>query len=246
MRFVQRAGDRQEIGSGSFRILRIFPGLLLEGSDDKGLGPLGAFDHAYLDPGALVAMQEHRNDEIFSYIRKGTMFHKDSSGGEFPLTPKHLSVMNAGSGISHEEGVPETAEPVELLQIFIRPREEDLEPGIQHHEFHETESRNEWRLLLGPEDSDAPLRARNSAWIYDAHLSATTLALVESGGMTRLLYVFGGEAMVGEECLGAGDSMLLVDEGDVSVTSEPSAELVLFLIDQGSAASRSGTLSGAS
>lgn len=63
-------------------------------------------------------MHEHQNDEIFSYVRKGAMFHKDSSGGEFLLTPNHLSVMNAGSGISYEEGVPETAEPVELVQNF--------------------------------------------------------------------------------------------------------------------------------
>ena len=173
------------------------------------------------------------------------MFHRDSSGAEFPLTPKHLSVMNAGNGISHEEGVPETGEPVELLQIFIRPREDNLEPGIQHHEFSEAKSRNDWRLLLGPEDSDAPLKARNATWIYDAHLSGTTLALVESNDIARLLYVFKGEVIVGENRIEAGDSMLFVNENNVRVISESSAEVVLFLVDQGAAASRSGTLSGA-
>ncbi len=106
-----------QIGSRPFRIFRIFPGLLLGDSDDKGFDPLGAFDHAYLDPGALVAMHEHQNDEIFSYIRKGTMFHKDSSGAQFSLTPDHLSVMNAGSGISHEESVPNPAASTETASI---------------------------------------------------------------------------------------------------------------------------------
>ncbi len=244
MRFIQRAGERVQIGSRPFRIFRIFPGLALGDSEDKGFGPLGAFDHAYLDPGALVAMHEHQNDEIFSYIRKGTMFHKDSSGAQFPLTPNHLSVMNAGSGISHEESVPETAEPVELLQIFIRPHEDNLEPGIQHHEFDETESPNAWRFLLGPEDSSAPLRARNMAWIYDVHLHGTAINLVESNGTAKLLFVYGGEAVVGEERLRAGDSILLVDEKNISVGSKSSAELVLFLVDPRAAVSRSGTLSG--
>ena len=58
MRFVQRADERLQIGSGPFRIFRIFPGLPIGDSEDKGFGPLGAFDHAYLDPGALVAMHE--------------------------------------------------------------------------------------------------------------------------------------------------------------------------------------------
>ena len=56
MHFIQRAGDRLQGGGGPFRVFSVFPGLLLEDSDDKGLGPLGAFDHAYLDPGALVAV----------------------------------------------------------------------------------------------------------------------------------------------------------------------------------------------
>ena len=215
MKYVQRAVDRLKIGSGRFRIFRIFPGLALDDSDDKGFGPLGAFDHAYLDPGALVAMHEHQNDEIFSYLRKGAMLHKDSSGAQFPLTPTHLSVMNAGSGISHEESVPETQEPAELLQIFIRPREENLEPGIQHHEFQAAYSENAWRLLLGPEDSDAPLKARNRTWIYDTRISGKSLALPELNGLARLLYVFSGEAFLDDERFLEGDSILLVDEEEL-------------------------------
>ncbi len=245
MRYVLRAEGRLKIGSGPFRILGIFPGLSLNDSDDKGFGSLGAFDHAYLDPGALVAMHEHRNDEIFSYLRNGAMFHEDSSGAQFPLTPTHLSVMNAGSGISHEEGVPESEEPAELLQIFIRPREEGLEPGIQHHEFQMAKSENAWRLLLGPEDSGAPLKARNRVWIHDALLSDSSLSIPVANGMARLLYVFRGETVIEDESLQEGDSILIIDEEEISVHAESSAELVLFIIDRNAPTVRSGTLSGA-
>lgn len=74
-------------------------GQLDRGQRDTGLGPLGVIDHAYLAPGLLVPMHEHRNDEIFSYVRSGTMYHKDSTGQQLPITPTQLVVMNAGSGI---------------------------------------------------------------------------------------------------------------------------------------------------
>lgn len=244
MRHVLRADQRAHFGSGPFRILRIRPGLAFEDSDDNGLGPLGAFDHAYLDPGTVVDMHEHQNDEIFSYMRKGTMYHEDSTGARLPLSPTHLAVMNAGSGISHEESVPQDGEPVEMMQIFVRPRAEGLEPGMQHHALDETESQNAWRLLAGPDDSNAPLKVRNAVWIYDTHLAGAAIQIPEPNGMEGLLYVFGGEATADEERLGEGDSLLIRDEPAAEVRTDSSADLVFFLIDPNAPATRSGTLSG--
>ena len=69
----QRASDRLEFGRGGFQVRRVLPGLCLQNANDPGFGPLGAFDHARLQPGVVVAMHQHRNDEIFSYVRRGTM-----------------------------------------------------------------------------------------------------------------------------------------------------------------------------
>ena len=123
----------------------------MKNANDPGFGLLGAFDHARLQPGVVVAMHQHRNDEIFSYMRRGTMLHEDTSGARLPLTPTHVAVMNAGSGMWHEERVPDDGEPVEMLQIFVRPREDELPPNFQSREFPQAESLNAWRLLVGPE-----------------------------------------------------------------------------------------------
>jgi hypothetical protein len=58
-----------------------------------------------------------RNDEILSYIWRGTMVHEDSAGYRIPLSPRKLMMMNAGRGFWHEESTP--SEPVEMLQIFV-------------------------------------------------------------------------------------------------------------------------------
>jgi quercetin 2,3-dioxygenase len=99
---------------------------------DPVIGPLSRVDHAFLDVGTLVPMDQHRNDEILSYMWRGLMVHEDSTGRRVELTPSRLMMMNAGRGFSHEESTPGV--PVEMLQIFIRPQATDLEPSVQFHE----------------------------------------------------------------------------------------------------------------
>jgi hypothetical protein len=53
------------------------------------------------------------------------------------------------------------------LQIFVRPHTVDLEPNIQFKEIG-TPPLNEWRLLAGPEDTEAPSFIRNDVHLYDA------------------------------------------------------------------------------
>ena len=243
MRIVLPAGQREEIDQGPFHIRRVRPGRPLEVPGGDGFGPLGAFDHAYLEPGTVIGMHEHRNDEIISYMRRGTMLHEDTSGARLPLTPVHFSVMNTGRGFSHSERVAEDGEPVDMLQIFVRPRAEGLEPRIQHHALDAAESVNAWRLVAGPEDSGAPLTVRNAVWIHDAHLEGGLLAVPERDGLQGLLYVFSGEVAAGADRLRAGDSLLLLDEPGGEVRSDSPADLVLFHIDPSAPASRAGTLS---
>jgi redox-sensitive bicupin YhaK (pirin superfamily) len=158
---IIRANERQALGHGPFQIRRIRPGITLGNSDDLGFGPLGLIDHANLGPGLLVRMHEHRNDEILSYVRSGTLWHEDTHGGRLPISATQLVVMNAGSGISHEESIPHDGESVEMLQIFIRPYEANLTPSFQSHRFESATSNEKWRLIAGPAESNAPLSVRN-------------------------------------------------------------------------------------
>jgi len=244
MLLVQLASDRQEFERGRFQVRRVLPGLCLQNAIDAGFGPLGAFDHARLQPGVVVAMHQHRNDEIFSYVRRGTMLHEDTSGGRLPLTPTHFAVMNAGSGMWHEERVPDDGKPVEMLQIFVRPREDELPPEFQHREFTDWESRNTWRFLAGPENAGAPFTLRNAVWVYDTHLERGSLQMPSAAGLDCHLYVFQGEVSVGSHVLKSGDSLLMLGEEEVQVQTASFADLVLFQVNRTAPASRSGTLSG--
>ncbi len=235
---------RDSHGSDMFRIERVRPGRGMTTDGDLGLGPLGAFDHAFLKPGMVVEMHEHRNDEIVSYLRRGTMHHVDTLGNRVPLTPTQFSVMNAGVGMQHEESVPDDGGDVELLQIFVRPRSDDLDPGFQQHTVDSARSPDGWRLLVGPEQSDAPLTVRNRVWIHDAFLGSGSIQLPRADGLVTWLYVFDGSVLLDGRLLQKGDGAALRDEPSVTIECQSPADLVCFLVDMSAPASRSGTLSG--
>jgi len=241
---ILRANMSRVFRQGPFQIRRMHCGLVLGPKADPAFGPLSVIDHGQLGVGTLVAMHEHINDEILSYLWRGTMIHEDSNGHKVALSPNRLMMMNAGRSFWHEESVPET--PVEMLQIFIRPREADLAGTVQFFDRSAPINNGQWHLLGGPENSDAPLKIRQQVRVYDARLaSGQVLAMPTVSALAPWLYVMDGAVRVGSERLGKGDAATDLEAALPSVHAESEATLVLFLVDRTARATRNGTISGA-
>ena len=223
-------------------ITRVPPGKIIDReAEDAALGSLAFIDHAVLQKGITIKMHEHVNDEILSYVWKGTMYHKDSVGYEVPITPGNLMMMNAGESFWHEEKVKEGE--VDMLQIFVRPRETDMEPEIQFHQ--KPERNDDWYLMVGPENSEAPMFVRNQVYIYDIHLKAgDQVKAPQIKGYQPFLYVMDGSIEVGDQTLQRRQELTDSDEKLPTIYVEKDASLVLFLTDLDTEMSMAGTISG--
>ncbi len=230
---------------GPFQLRRIWPGVSLGRTDDAGFGGLGLIDHARLQPGLVVKMHEHRNDEIISYLRSGRMRHTDSAGRSEVISPDRLMVMNAGAGFSHEEAVLGD-DPIEMLQIFVRPEAANVDAGVQFVSLDKSESIDRWRLLAGPVGSAAPSFVRQAIYLYDTHLSAGgSIDLPTVPGFDRWLYVFRGAVSVGDKQAETHTALTIsADQTALEVTASREADLVLFLVNRQASFSRAGTMSG--
>jgi len=230
---------------GPFQLRRIRPGISLGQRDDAGFGGLGLIDHARLQPGLVVRMHEHRNDEIISYMRMGRMQHTDSAGRSEVISSDRLMVMNAGSGFSHEEEVVGD-DQIEMLQIFVRPSAANMEPGVQFIELDEAKRNDQWRLLTGPMGSAAPSFVRQAVYLYDTHLLAGgNIDLPSVAGSDRWLYVFRGAVSVGQQEAQTHTALMIgADETAPTVTATTDSDLVVFLVDRNASFSREGTMSG--
>lgn len=230
---------------GPFQLRRIRPGITLGRPNDAGFGGLGTIDHAKLQPGLVVKMHEHRNDEIISYMRAGRMQHTDSAGHSEIISSDRLMVMNAGHGFSHEEEVVGD-DQIEMLQIFVRPEVANMEPGVQFADLDETERNGQWRLLTGPAGSAAPTFVRQAIYLYDTQLAAgATIDVPSMEGFDRWLYVFRGEVTAGPQKVGWHTALMIgADEPQFKVTATLDSDLVVFLVNRSAKYSREGTMSG--
>lgn len=86
-------------GSGGFRIEILFPGAPLGSTRDSGIGTIGRVDDAQVQPGTLVEMHPHRDDEILTYLRSGRVLHRDTVGDaeEISAIRYPMSVIDGGS-----------------------------------------------------------------------------------------------------------------------------------------------------
>lgn len=121
--------------------------------DPKHMGfrSLRVMNEDTVAPGKGFGPHGHRDMEIVTYVMEGALRHKDSTGREEIVRPNMVQAMWAGTGVIHSEYNASATEPVHLLQIWIEPSAEDLEPGYQQFAYDPAEKRGRLRLIAGPD-----------------------------------------------------------------------------------------------
>lgn len=229
---------------GKFRIHFNFPGRAVPAHKDHGYGPLATVVESFMDPGTLIRMHQHRNEEIVSWVPEGVMRHDDRQGNKLVTDAEHLMVMNAGSGFWHSEETLDDDPPLRMLQIFVRPHSLNLEPAIQHEQIPDP-TPNQWRHLFGSTESDAPLWVRNDVHCHDCRLEAGyTTKLPSQAGVDTYCYVFEGAVEIDGVSLGYTESAVIPESETVGVTAVEDSTLVAFSINPDAPITRQGTIGG--
>ncbi|MGC0907334.1 pirin family protein [Pantoea agglomerans] len=217
---IVRANPEQLFEYGPFTVRRQRPG--------EALSPLISVDLMSLKLDARIPMQQHQDEEVFTYLWRGSMQHQDSNGERTQLSAKRVMVVNAGDGVQYEESVP--LYEAELLQAVIRPALRGGEAMTQVLERDQGIMTNGWTELAGPEESDAPLELRQEVYIFDTLLERNhTLDVPSMPGFVAYLTVLEGIIRVGDLRLSRGDAVIGLDSS-VEIVGDRDANLVCFLI----------------
>ncbi|KJH61177.1 pirin family protein [Pantoea agglomerans] len=217
---IVRANPEQLFEYGPFTVRRQRPG--------EALSPLVSVDLMSLKLDARIPMQQHQDEEVFTYLWRGSMQHQDSNGERTQLSAKRVMVVNAGDGVQYEESVP--LYEAELLQAVIRPSQQGGEAMTQVLERDQGIMTNGWTELAGPEESDAPLELRQEVYIFDTLLERNhTLDVPSMPGFVAYLTVLEGIIRVGDQRLSRGDAVSGLDSS-VEIVGDRDANLVCFLI----------------
>lgn len=229
-----RAQRDQLFEYGPFIIRRQRPG--------EAWGPLAVIDQMTLKMDAHIPLHTHKDDEIFSYVWRGSAQYLTEDGEKVALNTKRAMVVSAGSGVRFAESAPfiET----EMMQVYIRPTHSGGEPRVQTFNRAADAPANSWTLLAGPESSDAPMILRQDVLIFDLKIArGVEVDVPHVQGYSSWISVLDGIVQVGEARLLQGDA--ISEQGALPpVRGERDATLIAFLVRDAATAVMSGTVSG--
>ena len=174
----------------------------------------------------------HRDMEILSYVLSGAVQHEDSMGSREILRPGELQHMSAGTGVRHSEMNPSATEPFHVLQIWLLPNQQGVEPRYEQQRYAVQEQPNQLHLLASKDGREGSFLIHSDAELLAARLTpgASVTHTLRAG--YGWLQVARGSIQIAGLTLSAGDGLQLENEGGgISPVSETGGEFLLFDLD---------------
>ena len=180
-------------------------------------------------PAAGFPPHSHGDMEIITYIIEGALEHKDSMGNTSVIRPGEVQRMSAGTGVTHSEFNPSTDEPTHLLQIWITPEREGIQPSYEQREFPSEESRGHLRLIASHAGRDGSVTVHQDVEVYGASLREGEEVVQElRGGRHAWVQVVRGFIKLNDVELKAGDGAAVSEERRLVIRAVEPSEILLF------------------
>jgi redox-sensitive bicupin YhaK (pirin superfamily) len=113
-------------------------------------GTLRVLNDDYIEGGHGFDRHPHDNMEIITIMLEGELKHEDSMGNSFVLHENEIQTMSAGTGIFHSEANNDPEKSAKLLQIWVFPKQRNIQPSYGLAVFSPEERKNKWHLVVSP------------------------------------------------------------------------------------------------
>ena len=194
--------------------------------EHMGVSALRVINDDKVAAGAGFGMHSHQDMEIISYVKKGTIEHKDSMGHTEQLPAGEFQLMSAGHGVTHSEYNPSTTEPLEFLQIWVQPDVYGIEPGYQQKRF---ESQQGLQLIASPDARNDSFKMHQDAYLYRLLMdSDTQLTQPLQPGRVIYLHLIRGSITHDSVILKAGDGATISKINEIELRCTDNCEALLF------------------
>ncbi|BDQ03447.1 pirin family protein [Ignavibacterium sp.] len=197
--------------------------------DKMGFGLLRVLNDDIVLPDSGFGTHPHDNMEIITIILDGQLQHKDSMGNGSVIKKDEVQVMSAGSGVTHSEFNPSKSEKVNLLQIWIYPKEENITPRYDQKSFPKEERRNNLVTVVSGYNENGSLYIHQNAEIklgYFDKGNKIKYKIREGSGV--YLFIIEGHLKVGDEDLFRRDAIGIYDTGEFEIEVIENSEFVLL------------------
>lgn len=194
-----------------------------------GFRTLRVINEDFVAAGRGFPKHGHRDMEIITYILEGALKHEDSIGNGSVIRPGDVQRMTAGTGVRHSEQNASDQERVHLLQIWILPNTEGLEPGYEQKAFSEDERRGQLRLIASEDGREGSVLVHQDVSLFASVMPAEQQVEHTIDPLRYAwIQVARGSVEVNGETADQGDGVIAVGESGLAIRAQEDAEVLLF------------------
>jgi len=192
-------------------------------------GALRVLNDDTVKEGMGFGKHPHDNMEIVSIPLSGDLYHEDSTGRNEIIREYDVQIMSAGSGIAHSEVNANKDKEVKFLQIWVLPKEKNIEPKYQQKSFKSEDRINQILTVVAPDDDNA-VWINQDAWFSLANFSNgfTSNYTIHKKGNGVYAFVIKGNVSINNIELNERDGLGIDDISEITIKADSDAELLLI------------------
>ena len=194
-------------------------------------GALRVLNDDWIDGGKGFGRHPHDNMEIVTIMLEGELKHSDSMGHTQVLHENEVQAMSAGTGIFHSEVNNSPDKPLRLLQIWVFPEEQNIQPRYEQKVFDPQLRKNNWQLLAGPDPRNGEMDIKQQAWFSRIDLASgkeTTYHFHNKENGIYLFVINGTIRYNAEHQLQRRDGAGIWDVDTVMIYADENSELLVI------------------
>jgi quercetin 2,3-dioxygenase len=195
----------------------------------NGFRDLRVLNEDRIAPAMGFALHPHRDMEIITYVLEGSLEHRDSLGHGAVVMPGEVQRISAGRGIRHSEFNHSGTEPLHLLQIWLLPKQNGVDPDYAQKRYPIAEKPDRLHLAASPDGREGSLPMQSDAQLYVARLNpnaAVEYVFTHEG--FGWLQVARGRVTANDLTLEQGDALAISLEERLTVVATKEADILLF------------------
>jgi redox-sensitive bicupin YhaK (pirin superfamily) len=194
-------------------------GLLLVSNDDV------------IQAGTGFRTHPHQDMEIITWVLSGEVEHKDSVGNTGVIYPGLAQRMSAGSGIWHSEMNPSKEKDVHLVQMWVLPDTERINPTYEQLDINSHLAKGGLVPIASGRGHDAAISIRQrGAVLWGGRLKPGEAIQIPDAPYAHIFVAQGAAQLEGAGSLKSGDAVRLAGAGSLRLTADEAsgAEVLIW------------------
>jgi redox-sensitive bicupin YhaK (pirin superfamily) len=193
-------------------------------------GALRVLNDDIVDGGKGFGAHPHDNMEIISIPLEGDLEHKDSMGTRAVIKQNDIQIMSAGTGIQHSEYNKNPEKKVNFLQIWVFPKQRNIEPRYDQRTFNPEQRVNKFQNIVSANKEDEGVWINQDAWFHLGNLKSGFQTEYNLKQKDNGVYAFiiDGDVTINGQKLNKRDGYGIWDTDKISISADTNAEVLLM------------------